>query len=467
MSFVPTLRQVFSIVLVAALLLGAGVAVAYVVLKRPAGDLSHPEVRFEAGAPVKPKRRPIDRFDWPLYGYTKDHTRVYRTPLRADRRWRSVWRFRASALLEFPPVIYRNALFQVADDGVIVSLGRRTGRLRWKRRLGSLAASSPAIGGATLYVTILRRARGSGGRVVALNVRDGRVRWSRDLPSRSESSPLLHRGRVYFGSEDGTLYCLDADSGRVIWRYRASGAIKGSPTLAGGKLYFGDYGGHAQAVRLADGRRVWDNGASARVLRGGRFYATAAVAFGRVYMGSTDGRQYSFSARDGKLAWARQTGGYVYSSAAVRDVPGLGPSVFFGSYDGTFYALDARSGALRWRHRAGGRISGAATIIGRTVFFADLEHRVTIGLATVNGRVRFRRRPGAFDPVVSDGRHLFLTGTKSLQALLPARPARRARTRKPAPRPSVSARRLLSSPLDCASRDTCGWGPSWAIGGGR
>src|SRR5206468_3608393 len=127
-------------------------------------------------------------------------------------------------------------------------------------------------------------------------------------------------------------------------------------------------GGHVQAVRASDGRAVWDSDGGSR----GNFYATAAFAFGRVYVGNTDGREYSFSAADGRLAWAKQTGSYVYSSAAVRDVPGLGPTVYVGSYDGRLYAVNARTGAPRWVYAAGGKISGSPTIVGDTVYFADL-----------------------------------------------------------------------------------------------
>ena len=132
-----------------------------------------------------------------------------------------------------------------------------------------------------------------------------------------------------------------------------------------------------------------------------------------------DGREYSFSTLDGKLAWARQTGNYVYSSAAVRDVPGLGPTVFFGSYDGTFYALDARSGAVRWSHDSGGKISGSPTIVGDIVYFSDLGRRLTIGLRTRTGGNVYEHPAGAFDPVTSDGRWLYLTSRSSITALAP------------------------------------------------
>jgi hypothetical protein len=93
--------------------------------------------------------------------------------------------------------------------------------------------------------------------------------------------------------------------------------------------------------------------------------------------------------------------------------------VFVGSYDGRFYALNARTGRARWTYNAGGRISGSATVIGRVVYFADLGHRRTIGLGTRTGRVKFHRHQGAYDPVVSDGRRLYLTGNHTLTALRP------------------------------------------------
>ena len=367
--------------------------------------------------------------EWPLYGFSKDHRRVYR-PLRPLRPpFRNVWRFRASALLEFPPVIFRGSIYQLADDGVLAALDKRTGRVRWRRRPGTLSASSPAVGGASLYVTLLERRKGTRrGRIVALRQRNGSIRWSRDLPSRSESSPLLDRGKVYFGTEDGTLYALSAHTGRTVWRYRADGAIKGSPALSRGVLFFGDYSGRVHAIRLRDGRRVWRRAPARRPVRSGRFYATPAVAFGRVYIGATDGREYSLSARDGRLAWARQTGDFVYSSAAVHDVEGAGPTVFVGSYDGYLYAFSARTGRTRWRHRTGGRISGSPTVVGDIVYFSDLGRHSTYGLRTRDGRRVFRRGIGAFDPIVADGGSLYLTGRSSLTRLVPRRRGQRPST---------------------------------------
>ncbi len=151
----------------------------------------------------------------------------------------------------------------------------------------------------------------------------------------------------------------------------------------------------------------------------GQFYASPAVAYGRVYIGNTDSNVYSFSAATGKLAWRTGTGNYVYASAAVAQVPGGKPTVYVGSYDARFYALDAKTGKIRWKHKAPGRISGAATVVGDIVYFGDLQSRTTTGLGARTGRKVFRFTRGGFNPVVSDGRFLYVVGYSSLSRLRP------------------------------------------------
>ena len=235
---------------------------------------------------------------------------------------------------------------------------------------------------------------------------------------------------MYFGDQHGTVYSLRAGDGHVNWTFSASGAVKGGPSLANGKLYFGDYAGRAYALNPRNGHQIWaasTNGARFG-FGSGNFYATPAVAFGRVYLGNTDGRVYSFAASTGKLAWATGTGAYVYASAAVANVPGVGPTIYLGSYDGNFYAFDARSGSVRWTHKAGGRISGSPTIVGNVIYFSDLGSRTTIGLDVRSGRQVFFFPDGAFNPVVADFGAIYLTGYSMLYQMLPKAPQARAAT---------------------------------------
>jgi outer membrane protein assembly factor BamB len=403
-------------------LAGAGVVLVVavgglVVLKSRQGNILNPGVDFQPQTPETPAPSNATRFDWPVYGYTKARTQYL--PLRERFRppFAERWAVRGSTLLEFTPALGGRSLFLLKNNGALYAVVRKTGKKRWKRKLGYLAASAPAYAHGTVYAVLLLRHKGAkGGRIVALSSKNGRTRWSRKVASRSESSPLVDRGTVYFGSENGTVYALRARDGSLIWRYRASGAVKGAIAMDDeGRLFFGDYSGHVQALRARDGKLLWrkDTSGTAFGLGSGNFYASAAVAFGRVYLGNTDGNVYSYAADDGALAWRRRTGGYVYASAAVAKVPGGKPTVYVGSYDGTFYALDARTGRVRWSRPAEGKISGGITILGDLVFYSTLNHHTT-ALNARTGEPVWTTPRGAFNPVVSDGRGIFLNGYTNL-----------------------------------------------------
>ncbi len=235
---------------------------------------------------------------------------------------------------------------------------------------------------------------------------------------------------MYFGDQAGNVYSLrrraTATSTGPTTRAARSRA---GPRYADGRLYFGDYAGRAYASTRATGHQVWavsTSGASFG-FGSGNFYSTPAVAFGRVYMGNTDGRVYSFAAGPARSRGRPATGAYVYASAAVDDTPGLGPTVYVGSYDGNFYAFNAQSGAVRWTHSAGGKISGSATIVGNVVYYSDLGTKTTTGLDTRTGRQVFSFPDGAFSPVIADDSALYLVGYTKLYQLLPQEPGRAAR----------------------------------------
>ncbi len=417
----PRSKRVRVGLLVLAVLLAAAVIGGYLYERHRTGNIYQPHARFiPQPTPTLPVRGP-DRFAWPFYGYTADHTRFFPSPPRVHPPFRRVWVRNDRTLLEFPPVMRGDHIFQLGDNGTLFAVSSRNGHTIWTRRVGVLSASSPAVVGRTVYATVLARGNGSNsGRVLALDYANGAVRWSRDLPSPSESSPLLDRGMLFFGSQSGIVYALNARDGSVVWTYHAPGAVKASPTLSGGVLYFGDYSGHLQAISEQTGRRLWISGSEGALLGSGTFYSTAAVVYGRVFLGNTDGRVYAYDAFTGRLDWAVQTGAYVYASPAVTNAPGLGPTVYVGSYDGTFYALNARSGQIDWKYAAHGRISGSATIVGRTVYFADLGDHRTYGLGISTGRVTFVAHTGSFDPVISDGQDIYLTGDTGLYALAPS-----------------------------------------------
>jgi outer membrane protein assembly factor BamB len=120
-------------------------------------------------------------------------------------------------------------------------------------------------------------------------------------------------------------------------------------------------------------------------------------------------------------------GGYVYAAPAVGAVKHQRPAVFIGSYGGRFAKLDARNGGVIWSRSGYGKISGAASIIGRIVYFSSLSARRTWALSTKTGRVLWSIGKGAFNPAISDGKRVYITGYGSQYAFMTPRALRHER----------------------------------------
>jgi outer membrane protein assembly factor BamB len=413
------------LVAVAGLLIAIGVAVVVLGLTssgshRPrVAHVTHP-VTLPPPPPPKPKPKPHPTDSpWPVYGYNLTRTRFFPHGVKLDPPFRIGWRYHDHALLEFPPVIDNNTLYFQDADGRAKAISSATGKMLWLRKIGSVAAASPALDlrHKLVFFTLLSATPGArspgNGRVVALSMKTGKVAWSHRLPPGSESSPLVHGLSVFFGDQGGTVYSFRTYDGHLNWVFHAGGAVKGGVAFAHDTIYFGDYGGHVTAVNAANGRERWSASA------GDSVYSTPAVAFGRVYFGNTGGSVRAVWANSGATAWSVGTGSYVYASPAVADVHGLGPTVFVGSYDGTFYAYNALSGGVRWTHSAGGRIDGSATMLGKVVYYSSLGSNTTAGLDPHSGRKVFSFPDGEFSPVITDGKAVFLIGFSTIYQMVP------------------------------------------------
>lgn len=350
-----------------------------------------------------PRRPPAPALPWPTYGFDAARTHVARG-FRLRPPFKRVWTIDAHDTLEFPPVVGHGIVYQPQQRGLFFALDARTGKVRWRKRTGRCSAASPALWRDLVIQSWMdfdpcpQDRPGATGYVVAWDARSGRRRWIfRAAPI--ESSPLVVRGTVYVGSWDHNVYALDARTGRLRWRAQSQARF---------------------------GTREF-------------FYATPTVAYGRVYIGNTDGTLYTYGARSGRLLWARPLGSYIYAAAAVwRRL------VFTGTYDGRFYALDAATGDIRWVREAPGAVHGAPTVMNGVVYYATCSSCGSAAKRTVKrgpdgtyaldartGRLLWKFGAGKYaNPVVSDGRRIYLVGRARLYALEPRAPrSRSARVR--------------------------------------
>ncbi|NLX95397.1 MAG: PQQ-binding-like beta-propeller repeat protein [Rhodopirellula sp.] len=120
------------------------------------------------------------------------------------------------------------------------------------------------------------------GSVQALDLATGRARWRFYSEGPVRLAPVADGRRLYFGSDDGHLYCLQTEDGRLLWKVRGAPderparrhlgnnrlvsfwPVRGGPVLADGTVYFAagiwpTMGVFVLAVDAQSGRVVWRN----------------------------------------------------------------------------------------------------------------------------------------------------------------------------------------------------------------
>ncbi len=69
---------------------------------------------------------------------------------------------------------------------------------------------------------------------------------------------VVAANRVYFGSSaDDQVHCLDAANGRESWSFHTEGPVRLAPTVDGGRVYFGSDDGCVYCLKADTGGLVW------------------------------------------------------------------------------------------------------------------------------------------------------------------------------------------------------------------
>jgi len=80
-----------------------------------------------------------------------------------------------------------------------------------------------------------------------------------DIPIGGKLSALtVADGKAFVAQVDsGTVYALDLSSGKPLWHYITGGRVDSPPTYWKGRIYFGSHDGSVYALRTSDGALVW------------------------------------------------------------------------------------------------------------------------------------------------------------------------------------------------------------------
>jgi len=156
------------------------------------------------------------------------------------------------------PVIDEDLVLAGFDNGRLVAVNLRTGKLAWDSALAVPSGRSdlermvdvdaePVVVGTTVFVASFQ------GGVAALSVVDGQLIWSREISSYDELS--VGDGRVYVTDETSALWALDAETGASLWKQeKLTNRLVNGPRFFGGFVVVGDYDGWLHWIDAATGK---------------------------------------------------------------------------------------------------------------------------------------------------------------------------------------------------------------------
>lgn len=236
------------------------------------------------------------------------------------------------------------------------------GDLLWTYETGDIIYSSPAVDDAgNIYFGC------EDGNVYCLTP-EGAQKWAYPVGDWVDSTPAISpQGILYVGAWDNFFYALNTDDGSLIWKYETDSLIVSSPALdTNGNIYFGSSDGFFYSL-APDGTLRWEQ------VFLDELDSSPAINQAGIYFGCADGSFHALNL-DGTIKWtfAVQTTNPLVDPRIISS-PAIGGdgALYFGAGDGYLYCLNP-DGSLRWRYAAEGTVDTSPAIdIDGTIYIAD------------------------------------------------------------------------------------------------
>ena len=180
-----------------------------------------------------------------------------------------------------------------------------------------------------------------------------------------QTGPIAVDGVIYLTTAYDTL-AIDAGNCTLKWRttedYKPAGplVVNRGAAVADGRVFRGTQDGRVLAYDAATGTRLWAT-TIASASMGESVPAALITWHGLVFAGNAGGdnkgvkgRIYALDADTGKVSWRFKAPAPILAGVTAT----AGGLVFTGDVAGNLYAFDARSGARLWQTATGSAIGG-------------------------------------------------------------------------------------------------------------
>ncbi|MFZ0061801.1 MAG: PQQ-binding-like beta-propeller repeat protein [Pyrinomonadaceae bacterium] len=237
---------------------------------------------------------------------------------------KKIWAFKAGNEIKSSPVVVGDRVLIGSYDQHLYCVSTRNGSLLWKVRTNGPVHATPSVAGGVAFIA------GCDELFRAIRIADGRELFSVSSDAYTGASPALRGNFAYYGTFDNEVLSVDLTAHRVGWRYQhpqrkfpfySSAAVTNDRIVVGGRDKF-------VHGLTPDGQAAWTFATKARV------ESSPAIAGGRVFVGSNDGRFYVLNLSNGALIWEFNTGAPLSASPAI----GRG-RIVIGAQDGKLYCF--------------------------------------------------------------------------------------------------------------------------------
>ncbi len=255
-------------------------------------------------------------------------------------------------------------------SGVSASEAPSVGKVLWENQyVGSVIYSSPTVWNGTVFI-------GVSGMIKAIWAKNGTERWTYIAPNPVHTSPVIADGVIYAGVNDfgGTsAVAVDALTGEEVWNASIPDFCTAAPLVLGNSVYFGCQDGKLYCLRTSDGQERWNFSAGRAILYGSVAEWNGVIYFGIEADNDDNGKLFAVDASSGTEEWNRSIHGSVWSSPAVAGgmvlVSTAGDkTIGIDSRKGYVYAFNITTGAQSWRTQDLGMVMASPTIYNGRVY---------------------------------------------------------------------------------------------------
>lgn len=333
---------------------------------------------------------PVLADDWSMFRHDPQHTGYIQSS--APDQIHVLWNVTSSPVNTSSPAFGYGRLYIGSEEGYLVcfdadpSEGTHEGEVDppyanfdfiWAYETQGVIRSSPAFYDGKVYFG------SDDGKIYCIYGCIGTQIWSYSTGAPVRSSPTIYDKKVFFGSENGKVYCFDAKNGNHTWEHLTGGSIQSSPAVVNGQVYIGSDDQKLYCLYASNGTEKWNYSFD------GMISSSPTVVNGRVYVGSQDGAVFCLNASNGSKYWAYQTNDHVFSSPAVHD-----NNVYIGSNDGNVYCIYASNGTMRWLYHTNGMVVSSPAIANGKIYVGSMDSYVYC-LDSFNGSLMWKYSMGA------------------------------------------------------------------------